>query len=62
MERIFSLNDKECKAYQAYVDTLTPEQKRKGIEVVFHIGGGIGVGITVKCGRIKKDITDYSIW
>jgi len=62
MEQIFSLNSKESEAYQAFVNSLTPQQKRKGIEVVFHIGGGLGVGVTVKCCGLKKDITDYSSW
>lgn len=62
MERLFNLSSNETKAYDEFVQSLTSKQRKKGIDIIFHIGSGIGIGVTVKCGKHKKDITDYGSW
>lgn len=57
----FELNENEEKAYNDFVKKL-PKKYKSNIEITFTNGGGIGVGIIVKAGKYKKDITDYDCW
>jgi hypothetical protein len=58
---IFHLNDTEQKAYDEFIENLPKKHQSKTRKLIFKMTG-IGVGVTVKVGKLKKDITDYSTW
>jgi len=60
MIRKFELNEKEEAAYIAFTKKFSNEKLKK-TKIIFSFCG-IGTGITVKVGKKKKDITDYSSW
>ena len=58
----FELSSKEVKAYEDFIGKLPKKYRNKTKKIIFSMGSGIGVGVTVKVGKLKKNITDYNTW
>ena len=57
----FKLNKKETAAFNKFVEDNKDKEKGCLVKVTFTLTV-IRDGITVKKGKIKKDITDYECW
>ena len=57
----FKLNKKETEAYNKFVNEQYDKGNRNLTKITFTLVG-IGSVITVKRGKVKKDITDYDCW
>ena len=59
---IYELTVREAEAYDKFIKELPKKYKNKTRKLIFSMGSGIGIAVTVKVGKKKKDITDYSSW
>jgi len=62
----FELNENEIKAAEDFIAKLPNKYKKLynsgSYKFIFYPGNGIGVGVIIKVGDKKKNITDYSLW
>ena len=58
----YELTVREAEAYDKFIKELPKKYKNKTKKIIFSMGSGIGIAVTVKVGKKKKDITDYSTW
>jgi len=59
---IYELTVREAEAYDKFIKELPKKYENKTRKLIFSMGSGIGIAVTVKVGKKKKDITDYSSW
>ena len=59
---IYELTPQEDEAYEDFIKKLPKKYKNKTRKLIFSMGSGIGIAVTVKVGKLKKDITDYKTW
>lgn len=58
----FELNEKEVQAYEKFMAGLPKKYRSMPKEIIFSIGSGIGVAVSVRVGDKINDITDYNSW
>lgn len=58
----FELTDTEIKNLEEFLELVPKKHRKNGLEIIFSMGSGIGIGVTARKGAYSKDITDYSHW
>lgn len=62
MQTHFELSEIEVKNLEEFLELVPKKHRKNGLEIIFSMGSGIGIGVTARKGAYSRDITDYNRW